>query len=661
MSLSTYTKAPLSASPFGRSIAVTGTTLPGALIHIPSFSQLDEIYLYAQNNGASALTVNVLWGGTTVYDLMQAFLVPQSGRVMLTDGKLLTGTGTIGAYLSTPGTVSIDGFVNRIVPGIDQRVVDWANRVVASGGATPSVNTQQVLSVFIQALTSSGLLQKMEMVNCFVPDSLIACLTPLIKGTGYDSWINHNFVSGDVTVNGITGDAATKYADTGIQSASAFGGVTTSVGLTLYCIINPQPATTGNVEDLLAFDSGSNQLALLLGFNGQSYFDAYWEVAGAGRVVANNPAFRGYISGNYGTLDGSIKEAIYIASPLIGHSTLISDVSSTSGAVSNFKIFFGTGNQSGTPVATSYSSRTYSFAAAHYGLKAAESQTFFALIQAMRQSLGGGFIPSDAVQDWVNRVVLNGGAIPSASTQIALSTFYNGLVSTGLISKMKVIAPIVPDSLTAALTPFWNRGGFDPWINHNFVIGDLTVNGLIGNGSSKYLETGMVASINFDSINDGGLTAYVAANSTNISESEFGGGNGSTQNMNLYTNFGGTSYMDMFTQTDNAGRIHAVNTSFTGYISANHGTLGGGIIEAIYTGNSGAGHATLVNSSTSVGGTLPTQQIFAMAQNGNGTPIQHTIKRMSFFAVHNGLTPTESSNFYTLVQALRTALGGGFV
>jgi hypothetical protein len=112
--MNTYTKAPLSSSPFGRAIAVTGTASPGVLIHTASASQLDEVYLYAQNNGASAVLVNVAWGGTTVYDLTQTLVASQSGRTMLTDGKLITNAGTISAYLSSVGTVCFDGFVNRI-------------------------------------------------------------------------------------------------------------------------------------------------------------------------------------------------------------------------------------------------------------------------------------------------------------------------------------------------------------------------------------------------------------------------------------------------------------------------------------------------------------------------------------------------------------------
>lgn len=54
--------------------------------------------------------------------------------------------------------------------------------------------------------------------------------------------------------------------------------------------------------------------------------------------------------------------------------------------------------------------------------------------------------------------------------------------------------------------------------------------------------------------------------------------------------------------------------------------------------------------------------LFAAAgNNGAGSPFDFSSKRYSFFAIHSGLTATESLAFYNLIQAFRTTLGGGFV
>jgi hypothetical protein len=229
---------------------------------------------------------------------------------------------------------------------------------------------------------------------------------------------------------------------------------------------------------------------------------------------------------------------------------------------------------------------------------------------------------------------------------------------------MKVIMPMVPDSLTAALTPAWNiTGGFDPWLNHNFVSGDLTVNGLQGDGSSKYLDTGFIPSLSYTGISDAGLTCYVAANNTNANDVDlYCAGPSGVPDYGLLVSNLGTCYFDSYSFTAGSGRISAANSGFLGYISGNHGTLGGGIIQAVYTGNSSGGHSTLVSSSTSTGGSLPAVNLYATAANNNNSSVfDYSSKRYSFFAIHSGLAATESLAFYNAVQALRTALGGGYV
>lgn len=668
--MANFTKQLLSASNSGRNLLINQPTAPGVTLHTAQTTPTatDEVWLYVANNGTNALPVTVCWGTTTAADQFTYNVLGQSGRNLIVDGKLIQAGLSVSAFCST-GTVVMDGFVNRYQIDVDPVVQDWVNRVVFNGGATPSLNTQQALTAFVLGMRASGLLAKMVMVNCFVPDGLVAAMTPLIMGAGFETWINHNFVAGDVTINGITGDGSTKYADTGMLATTAFNGVGTSLGLTVYCFTNPS-SWTGNQEDLLAYDGGTNQLAILTTFNASAYFDVFSETVNSGRVTALNSAFRGYFSGNYGTLDGSIKQAIYVGNPLSGgHKTLVSSTGATNGGtITTNRIFFATGDQTGSPVATSYSNKTYSFAAAHFGLKSAESQTLYSLIQSMRVSLGGGYVSSDPVSDWANRVVFNGGATPSVTTLSALSTFYATLVSTGLINKMYVINIVAPDSLTAALTPFWNvngAGGNDPWINHSFVGGDLTVNGLIGNGSSKYLDSGIVPANTFLSDSNGGVTVYTTVNTVNVSDADFYCAQAVGQAMGLLVNQGsggaGSSFLDCYSQTAGSGRISASNPTWTGYLSGNAGVLDGSIIAAIYKASSSVAHTTLVSSTTSTGGTRPTIPMFAFADNNIGSPALFTNKRYSFFATHAGLLSAESQNFYNAIQALRTALGGGFV
>jgi hypothetical protein len=135
-----------------------------------------------------------------------------------------------------------------------------------------------------------------------------------------------------------------------------------------------------------------------------TYWNALDDVTNTGRISANNPFFRGYINASYGTLDSPNVQAIYTGNPngTVGHKTLVSGTGATAGVQTKTPLFFYAGNLNGSVIAGTYVNRTYSFMAAHYGMKQAESQVFFNLIQAMRVGLGDGYINPDPVADWVN-------------------------------------------------------------------------------------------------------------------------------------------------------------------------------------------------------------------------------------------------------------------
>jgi hypothetical protein len=58
---------------------------------------------------------------------------------------------------------------------------------------------------------------------------------------------------------------------------------------------------------------------------------------------------------------------------------------------------------------------------------------------------------------------------------------------------------------------------------------------------------------------------------------------------------------------------------------------------------------------------LPTCEIYVFALNVNNSPAGPSRNRLSFAAIHQGLSSSESLAFYNLIQALRTSLGGGYI
>ena len=102
--------------------------------------------------------------------------------------------------------------LESILVGIDPQppeidvVASWAERVVINGGVKPLQSTIDTLYTFYNGLVSAGLADKMIAVNCFVPDNLIAAITPLIvhpEVGGFDPWTNVGFVAGDLSPAGL--------------------------------------------------------------------------------------------------------------------------------------------------------------------------------------------------------------------------------------------------------------------------------------------------------------------------------------------------------------------------------------------------------------------------------------------------------------------------
>lgn len=258
-----------------------------------------------------------------------------------------------------------------------------------------------------------------------------------------------------------------------------------------------------------------------------------------------------------------------------------------------------------------------------------------------------------AANDWATRVVTNGGAAPSAGTKTALATFYDALDSAGIRTKMLALNCMVPDSLIAALTPLIKLIGSDPWANNSFVAGDLAIDGLKGN-TPRYINLNFVA-LDLPSLNHG-FTIYA-------SYSDFGdmwdlGAFTGTYFAVSTQNNGNTLYYDSGTP---AGLLSAgASVPYLGYFSCNRVNTSD---QRIFRASS-----TIPHGQTGFSGTvipdqraISTGNFFLYAYQNGGVAGGHSTRRMSFVAIHYGLSLAESNSFYNAIQALRTALGGGFV
>jgi hypothetical protein len=119
--MATFSKVLLSGSTQGKAIKVAATASTGTTIHATgtSSSIIDEVWLYAYNSSAGAVTLTIQFGGTTSVDNDIKLSIPAtSGLTLVVPGLTLTGTGsaanTVYAYAGTTNVITISGYVNRI-------------------------------------------------------------------------------------------------------------------------------------------------------------------------------------------------------------------------------------------------------------------------------------------------------------------------------------------------------------------------------------------------------------------------------------------------------------------------------------------------------------------------------------------------------------------
>jgi len=119
--MATFTKLHLSGSTGGRPIKVAATETAGTTIHTTgtSSSNLDEIWIYANNTATADIKLTIEYGGaTSPDDLIEITIPAEAGLVLVIPGLLLSGDGTsartIAAFAATADVINITGYVNRI-------------------------------------------------------------------------------------------------------------------------------------------------------------------------------------------------------------------------------------------------------------------------------------------------------------------------------------------------------------------------------------------------------------------------------------------------------------------------------------------------------------------------------------------------------------------
>lgn len=251
--------------------------------------------------------------------------------------------------------------------------------------------------------------------------------------------------------------------------------------------------------------------------------------------------------------------------------------------------------------------------------------------------------------DYRSRLISNGGTISDLDLT-AVDVFVKEVYGNGLRSLLLDVSPLGGDNLAAALTKLWYPSGVQGNLaNTNFVGADYTQTaGLKGNGMTKYLNTGFTpGSFLSQSVS---LGVYNRSNVSEIGADISVNNADRSQTINLFSKWiDGITYFDSFNSTAGQGRVTVSMANPTGLLT---GSRVSATDSKIYLNTNQV--ATIATSGGSPSTGFP---IWYFAFNDAGNPIAFSSKFSGFFYIGLGLTATQVSTLYRLVQNLMTAFG----
>lgn len=268
--------------------------------------------------------------------------------------------------------------------GTMPEALDWAARVVANGGAIPSQNSIDAASAFVAALKTANIWTKILGLNMIAPDSLIAAITPLVKGTGNDPWTNNNFVAGDLSVNGLKGrKAAPTFLNTGLRPDN-IGWPANSYTI---AILVTQDASLGTNEFQIGASDTPYTHAFDIGFLSGVQADLTFNPGGRfGGGTKTNAYF-------CVTRTNATTAVMYFARTGTAHGQVGGGAAGTevdSRAFVPFPFYLGAVNVGN--VTTTPSNNRWSLAVLATSFTAADSLALFNAAQALRNAFGGGSV-----------------------------------------------------------------------------------------------------------------------------------------------------------------------------------------------------------------------------------------------------------------------------
>jgi hypothetical protein len=254
---------------------------------------------------------------------------------------------------------------------------------------------------------------------------------------------------------------------------------------------------------------------------------------------------------------------------------------------------------------------------------------------------------------WRDAVVDNGGSV-SGATLAAVSDFCTAIDAAGIRDRFYRLNLFAGTGINAALVPLYRGpsrtgtqyGNATDTNNGPFVSGDYAETGasggLKGNGTSKYLDTGLP--MNYPATNgDRHLGIYKTLLATQTAASIAAVDSASP--LTLYQLLRLSTQIQYFS---GGNTTNAVQTDAVG-----HWLAMGTVNKSLYLN----GVEQVSNSTGSDTVNTATRSFYVFARNDSGTTNIYSNERQAAYSIGSSMNATQAAGFYTAMQAFQTALG----
>ena len=257
--------------------------------------------------------------------------------------------------------------------------------------------------------------------------------------------------------------------------------------------------------------------------------------------------------------------------------------------------------------------------------------------------LNGFIVPAVGQFDPDAQAFITAAAIADPTQQAAINTLVVDLKGYSIWTKMQALYPMVGG--TASTHKFNLKNPLDTDAAFRLVFsGGWThsANGALPNGTNAYADTFITPSTSL-SLNSTHISYY--SRTPGATGYIFGTNDAAVANRTLWQLFGGTNYMSVFTATGNFFSYSGANSLSMLMVNRTASNLSNAWA-------AGVKKATSTNPSSA----LTTLPLYIGANNTQGIALSFCNAQCAFSSIGDGLTDTESTNFYTAVQAFQTEL-----